>query len=50
MAQSALSNQNTIPQTPELITFNIGDLLRCKCTSKEDEIIALYKEIEKINL
>ena len=31
--------------TPELLTFRIGDLLRCKCSSKENEIVALYKEI-----
>ena len=34
-------------EIPELITFKIGDLMRCKCSSKEKEIIALYKEIEK---
>lgn len=25
-----------------LISFKVGDLLRCKCSSKEAEIIALY--------
>ena len=32
------------------MSFRVGDLLRCRCTSKEDEIIALYNEIERINL
>ena len=27
---------------PQLVSFRVGDLLRCKCTSKETEIIALY--------
>ena len=27
---------------PQLITFKCDDLLRCRCTSKETEIIALY--------
>ena len=37
----------TLEFVPELITFKIGDLMRCKCSSKEKEIIALYKEIER---
>ena len=28
---------------PELITFKIGDLLRCKCASHESEIVAIYR-------
>ena len=35
---------------PQLVSFRVGDLLRCRCTSKENEIIALYNEIERINL
>ena len=34
---------------PQLVSFRVGDLLRCKCTSKETEIIALYNEIERIH-
>ena len=28
-----------------LLTFSVSDLLRCKCVSKEKEIIRIYKEI-----
>lgn len=28
------------------ITFTISDLLRCKCFSKEKEVIRIYKELE----
>ena len=34
---------------PVLISFKIGDLLRSKCSSKENEIISLYNELLKIN-
>ena len=33
----------------QLISFNIGDLLRTRCYSKETEIIGLYHELLKIN-
>lgn len=29
-----------------LISFKLGDLLRCKCASKEAEIIALYNYLK----
>ena len=32
-------------EIPQLVTFKVGDLLRCKCSSKESEIISLYNEI-----
>ena len=34
---------------PQLISFNIGDLLRSRCYSKEKEIIGLYHELLRIN-
>lgn len=33
-----------------LITFKIGDLFRCKCKSKEAEIIRIFAEIKKIGV
>ena len=35
--------------TPVLITFRIGDLLRCKCSSKELEAMSLFGELERID-
>ena len=32
--------------TPCLISFNVGDLLRCKCSSKETQIFALHDELK----
>ena len=34
--------ENEKKYIPSLITFKIGDLLRCKCSSKEYEITALF--------
>lgn len=34
---------------PNLVTFKIGDLVRCKCSSKEKEIIKIFKEINDIS-
>lgn len=34
---------------PELVSFRVGDILRCRCTSKEKEIIALYTELERMS-
>jgi len=31
------------------VTFKIGDILRCKCSSQEGEIRALYSEVERIS-
>jgi hypothetical protein len=28
-----------------LLTFKVGDLMRCKCSSKEKEILKIYKEL-----
>ena len=36
-------------QQISLITFNVGDLLRNKCYSKENEIIGLYQELLRID-
>lgn len=32
-----------------LITFKIGDLMRCKCSSHEDEILRIFNLIKKIS-
>jgi len=37
------------PYPPNLISFRIGDLMRCKLSSKEKEIIAIYNEIQRIS-
>lgn len=34
---------------PNLVTFKIGDLMRCKCSSREKEIIRIYKEINSVS-
>ena len=34
------------PCEPQLLTFTISDLLRCKCHSKEKEIIRIYNELQ----
>ena len=34
---------------PQLVTFRLGDLMRCKCSSKESEIGALYQEIMRVS-
>ena len=38
-----------LPNIPALITFKIGDLLRCKCSSKELEAMSLFSELERID-
>ena len=37
------------PYPPNLLTFHIGDLFRCKFSSKEKQILKIYKLIEKIS-
>lgn len=32
-----------------LISFFVDDLLRCRCYSQEEEITALYNELQRIN-
>ncbi len=34
---------------PNLMTFRIGDLLRCKIASKEKEIVRIFKEIKNVS-
>lgn len=31
------------PSPVNLLTFKVGDLMRCKCSSKEKEIVRIYK-------
>lgn len=38
-----------LPDIPNLITFRIGDLLRCKCASRELEAKSLFAELERID-
>ena len=38
-----------LPNIPTLVTFKIGDLLRCKCSSKELEAMSLFSELERIS-
>ena len=44
-----LQNDDSNKQIPSLITCRVGDLLRCKCSSKEYEISALFTELERIH-
>ena len=36
-------------KVPQLVSFKISDLIRCKCSSREYEITALFNEIQKIS-
>ena len=42
-------NKAEWPYPPNLITFRLGDLLRCKCHSKAKEIIKIFNEIERVS-
>jgi hypothetical protein len=37
------------PSPPNLITFKVGDLMRCKCASKEEEILTILRAIVEIS-
>jgi len=39
------SETNNWPAPPNLITFKLGDLMRCKLSSKEQEVIRIYNEL-----
>lgn len=41
--------RNFEDRIPSLLSFKISDLIRCKCSSREYEITALYNEIHKIS-
>ena len=41
------AHQLELPFSEDIITFQVMDLIRCKCSSKEKEIIRLYNEIVK---
>jgi len=32
-----------------LLSFKLGDLMRCKYSSKEREVIKIYKEIDRLS-
>ena len=34
---------------PNLVTFKIGDLMRCKCASREKEVVRIYREINVLS-
>jgi len=44
--KSLFSKKDHYKIAVNLISFKIGDLLRCRCYSKESEIIALYNYID----
>ena len=44
----AVSHED-LSNIPTLVTFKIGDLLRCKCSSKELEAMSLFSELERIS-
>lgn len=35
---------------PDLVTFTIGDLLRCKISSREKEILRIYDKLKQLSL
>ena len=41
--------KENLENIPFLITFKIGDLLRCKCLSKELEAKCLFIELERVS-
>ena len=43
--QGRLSQYNYWPSPPNLITFRVGDLLRCRFISKETEVVRIYQEL-----
>lgn len=47
--ENRLSTKARWTSAPDLITFSIGDLMRCKCSSKEREILMIYKELETLS-
>lgn len=34
---------------PNLVTFKVGDLVRCKCSSKGTEILSIFNELNRIS-
>lgn len=44
-----LSTKARWTSPPDLITFKIGDLMRCKCSSKEREIIKIFEHLEELS-
>ena len=44
-----LKDYTNWPSPPQLLSFFIGDLIRCKYSSQEKEIIRVYKELETIS-
>jgi hypothetical protein len=44
-----IGQDSTWPSPPNLLSFKIGDLMRCKCSSKEKEILRIYEEITRIS-
>ena len=43
--EEKLSTKARWSSPPDLLTFKVGDLMRCKCSSKEREILHIYKEL-----
>ena len=37
------------PHPPNLLSFKVGDLLRCKCASKEREILRIFQELQDLS-
>ena len=38
-----LKGKNVSESVPQLVTFRLGDIMRCKFSSKESEVTAIYK-------
>jgi hypothetical protein len=47
--ETKLSSKSRWTSPPDLITFKIGDLMRCKCSSKEREILKIFQELEHVS-
>ena len=47
--EAKLSTKARWSSPPDLLSFKIGDLMRCKCSSKEKEILRIFQELESIS-
>lgn len=47
--ETKLSSKARWTSPPDLITFKVGDLMRCKCSSKEREILKIFQEMQSLS-
>ena len=47
--ENQLSQYSNWPTPVNLLTFKVGDLMRCKCSSHEKQILMIYKELQRLS-